>query len=477
MHLHTIAPTADTHPALRDMLDNLRSAQAAHPMSSLAERRADLEALRQLLREHRDEICDAVSLDYGHRSHHETLMADIFPVVDGITHILKNLRGWMRTRRRQVDMLTYPGARNRVIPQPLGVVGIIVPWNLPVQLSLLPLAYALAAGNRAMLKMSGNSRHLSRLLVRLTEQYLTPNKALIIEDTGGVSRPFAKLPFDHLLFTGSPETGKAVMAAAAQNLCPVTLELGGKSPAILCDDHPVELAADRILFAKCLNAGQTCTSVDHLWLPTQALAPFIDRAKNVVAKRYPILGSPDYTSIIDQRSFNRLVEAMEEARSLGAQLIPLIPGPPIDPSTRKIAPHLVLDAPEHCALWQQEIFGPLLPIRTYTQLDDVIASINRGERPLALYPFSRDKAVVQHILASTLSGGVAVNDALFQVAQHDLPFGGVGQSGMGHYHGHEGFETFSKMRPVFYQTRWSALQLLAPPYAGLANFALKWLID
>jgi coniferyl-aldehyde dehydrogenase len=255
----------------------------------------------------------------------------------------------------------------------------------------------------------------------------------------------------------------------------VTLELGGKAPAIVCEDFPLKLAAERILFVKCLNAGQICTTVDHAWLPRARIAAFVEHAKAVVPARYPGLASPDYTSIIDQRSFDRLLQALDDARQRGATVLPLLPGPAFDPATRKIAPHIVLDAPAESLLMQREIFGPILPLRGYDTLEDVVHSVNAGPRPLAIYPFSHDGAQVQMLLDRVMSGGVSVNDALFHVGQHDLPLGGVGESGMGHYHGYEGFVAFSKLRPVFYQARFSSLKFLWPPYGKFADRVLHFL--
>ena len=368
-----------------------------------------------------------------------------------------------------MDWRNFFGASNRVIPQPLGVVGVIVPWNFPVNLSLVPLTYIFAAGNRAMVKMSENSRHLARLLIEKMPAYFPPEKLQFFDETGGVGIEFSKLPFDHLLFTGSGQTGRAVMTAAAQNLCPVTLELGGKAPAVVCDDFPLRLAAERILFVKYLNAGQICTTVDHAWLPASRIDEFVRHAREIVPARYPRLDSPDFTSIIDQRSFDRLVHALDDARERGAQVIPLLAGPAFDAATRKIAPHIVLNAPDDSALLQREIFGPILPLRGYTDLATVVDSINAGPRPLALYPFSYDNARLQMLLDRVMSGGVSINDALFHVGQHDLPFGGIGDSGMGHYHGVEGFTTFSKLRPVFHQARFSSLKFLMPPYGKFAD--------
>ena len=460
---------------LQHTLELQRQAYLAHPVPTLAERRADLRTLQRFVREHQDALCEAISADYGHRSRHESLLAEIVPSVDGIDHVIRHLRSWMRPQRRGVDLRSFLGARNRVIPQPLGVVGVIVPWNFPINLSMVPLTYIFAAGNRAMVKMSENSRHLSRLLIARMPAYFAPEKLQFFEETGGVGMAFSKLPFDHLLFTGSGTTGRAVMAAAAENLCPVTLELGGKCPAIVCDDFSLQVAAERILFVKYLNAGQICTSVDHLWLPAARIGAFVQAAQAILPTRYPRIDSTDYTSIIDQRSFERLLAALDDARARGATVVQLVPGPAFDAVTRKIAPCIVLDAPPDSVVWQREIFGPILPVRGYAHLDEVVNAVNAGPRPLAIYPFSHNAQTVQMLLDRVMSGGVSVNDALFHVAQHDLPFGGVGASGMGHYHGREGFDTFSKLRPVFYQARFSFMKFMMPPYGKLADRLLAFL--
>jgi len=471
-----IPPTSEeVAPMLAAELALQRQAYFAHPVPTLAERKADLRTLQRFIRENKDALCEAISADYGHRSLHETLLAEVFPALDGVSHVIGQLRKWMRPQRRSVDLRNFLGASNRVTPQPLGVVGVIVPWNFPLHLSLIPLTYIFAAGNRAMVKMSENSRHLAALLVARMPAYFPPEKLRFFDETGGVGIEFSKLAFDHLLFTGSGQTGRAVMAAAAANLVPVTLELGGKAPAIVCDDFPLRLAAERILFAKLLNAGQICTTVDHAFVPRGRVDEFVALAREIVAARYPSLESPDYTSIIDERSFERLLAALEDAKARGARLVQLIPGAPFDRAARKLAPVIVLDAPADCALLTREIFGPVLPLRPYDRLEEVIATVNAGPRPLAIYPFSHDARLVQQLLDRVMSGGVSVNEALFHVAQHDLPFGGVGESGMGHYHGREGFNTFSKLRPVFYQARVSALKFMGPPYGKLASALLAFL--
>jgi coniferyl-aldehyde dehydrogenase len=465
----------DNLPLLQGALDAQRQAYARHPVPPYQERVADLRTLRRFLLENRDALIEAVNSDYGNRSRHETLFGELVPALDGIKHTLKHLRRWMRPQRRAVDLLLFPGARNRVLPQPLGVVGVIVPWNFPINLMFLPLASIFAAGNRAMVKLSENSRHLAALLIERLPRYFPVDKLAVFDETGGVGAEFSRLPVDHLLFTGSTQTGRSVMSAAAVNLVPVTLELGGKSPALLCEDFPLRTAAERILFVKLMNAGQICTSVDYLLLPRGRSAEFVALAREIAPQRYRDISSPDYTSIIDARAFARITHALEDARARGATVVSLLPGKPWDESSRKIAPHLVLDPPADSELLQREIFGPVLPIVGYETLAEAVAFINARPRPLAFYPFSRDGGTIAYLLEQVMSGGVCVNDALWHVGQHDLPFGGVGASGMGHYHGREGFLTFSKLRPVFYQARVSGMRFLWPPFGALADKILDFL--
>lgn len=430
--------------------------------------------MQRFVRDHKQAICDAISTDYGHRSPHETLLTEVLPVLQGIDHACRYLKSWMKVQRRSVD-ITFLGSRNRVIPQPLGVIGVIVPWNFPLNLSILPVTAILAAGNRAMVKMSENSRTLTRLLIDCLPPYIPTDRLTFLEETGGIGEAFSSLPFDHLLFTGSGETGRRVMTAAAANLVPVTLELGGRSPAIVCEDFPVATAAERIIQVKCLNAGQICATVDHAFVPHGELDAFVAHARAVVPRKYRSIDTTDYTSVIDDRSFNRLKEIVEDARSRGASVIPLLSGAPWNATTRKFAPHLVLNAPADADVMMREIFGPILPVIGYTNLDEVATTIIAGPRPLALYPFTNDRSVAQRLVDRVMSGGVTVNHALLHVAQNDLPFGGVGASGMGHYHGREGFTTFSKMRPVLYQGPIDTMRWLSPPYGTLASRVLSFL--
>jgi coniferyl-aldehyde dehydrogenase len=460
---------------LQGALDAQRQVCARHPVPSYRERVADLRTLQRFLLENREALIEAVSADYGNRSRHETLFGEMVPVLDGIKHTLKHLRRWMRPQRRKVDFLRFPGARNRVLPQPLGVVGVIVPWNYPINLLFMPLTSIIAAGNCAMVKMSENSRHLAALLIERLPRYFPAGKLAVFDETGGVGVEFSRLPVDHLLFTGSTQTGRSVMSAAAANLVPVTLELGGKSPALICEDFPLRTAAERILFVKLMNAGQICTCVDYMLLPRSRIAEFVALAQEIVPQRYHDISSPDYTSIIDARAFARLTHALEDARARGATVVPLLPGKSWDESSRKIAPHLVIDPPADSELLQREIFGPLLPIVGYENLAEAVAFINARPRPLAFYPFSRDRGTIEHLIEQVMSGGVSVNDVLWHVTQHDLPFGGVGASGMGHYHGREGFVNFSKLRPVFYQARLNGMRVFWPPFGALADKILDFL--
>jgi coniferyl-aldehyde dehydrogenase len=440
-----------------------REAWLRQPIPGLEQRRERLRAVERVLLENRDAIAAAIHADFGHRATEESLMLELFTCVDGIRHTLKKLPRWMRPQRRSVSLLFATG-RNRVIPQPKGVVGIVAPWNYPLFLTVSPLTSALAAGNRVMIKMASASQRLCRLLHEKLGAVLPEDTVAILP--GVRAADFSTLPFDHLLFTGSADAGRTVMRAAAENLTPVTLELGGKSPTIVCDDFDVEEAASRILYAKFVNAGQTCLAPDYLFLPEGARERFVAAARRIVPQRYPDPKSPSYTSIIDEKSYRRLRETLADAEAKGATLVPLVPGAAFDDDLRKIPPHLVLDASDEMTIMREEIFGPLLPVRTYRDLDEVIAYVNSKDRPLGFYVFTNDRAREEKLLSSTISGGVTINNCMLHVAQHDLPFGGVGASGMGQYHGLEGFLELSKLRPVFTNPRISLLHLFYPPYTA-----------
>ncbi len=470
--MNTIDPTQQTQLAqaipkeFSITLELQRKAYFTHPNPSYRERVADLKTLARMLKENQTLLVEAISRDYGNRSEFETLFCEFFVVLDGIRDTLKHLKSWMKPMKRKVDAMMYPLAKNKLIPQPLGVVGVIVPWNFPLNLSIVPLTSIFAAGNRAMVKMSENSAHLARVLKELSPKYFPQDKLAFFEDAGGHGPAFSSLPFDHLLFTGSGQTGRAVMANAARNLTPVTLELGGKSPAFVGPDFSIKTAAERIMWLKLLNAGQICTSIDYVFLPEGKVDEFVAHAKRLVAQRYPDINNSDFTTIIDARAFQRLHATLADAQAKGARLVNLAPQTAPNADMRKFVPHLVLDATPEMEVLQREIFGPILPILTYRDPEEVLRYINARDRPLAVYPFTNNKGLQNLFIDRTMSGGVSINEGILHVAQHDLPFGGVGASGMGHYHGYEGFVTFSKLRPVYYQAPFSTIQMMFQPPFG-----------
>jgi len=455
------------------ILQKQRRAYLDNPYPSYVERRANLLKLERILVDNQQAIAEAISRDFGNRAIEESKLLELFLSIDGFRYCRKKLRGWMKPRRRGVS-IWFAGASNKVLAQPKGVVGIVAPWNYPLFLVMGPLASALSAGNRCMVKMAANSGNLCALLHRLVSAQFDEDTVAILPGVKGSD--FTTLPFDHIIFTGSAQTGRTVMKAAAEHLTPVTLELGGKSPTIIGEDFDIELAASRMLFAKFMNAGQTCVAPDYVFVPESKLGAFVEAAKRIVAARYPDIGNGQFTSIIDDSSYARLTATMEDAARKGAELVNLCPGRVPDPSRRLIPPHLVLNATEEMQVLQDEIFGPLLPVCSYRNVDDVLAYVNRHDRPLGLYLFTNDKALQDRIVKNTISGGVSINDCSFHVAQHDMPFGGIGASGMGHYHGHEGFLEFSKMRPIFSQFRFTALPLLYPPYGKTFDTLYKLMI-
>ncbi|MBD7976978.1 coniferyl aldehyde dehydrogenase [Serpens gallinarum] len=448
---------------LEQVLARQRAAFRANPLPSAEQRRAWLKALRKLLVQEQDSIIRAISRDFSNRSADETRMAEIMPSILGIHYASKYLKKWMRTSRRAVGLPFQP-ASTRVIYQPLGVVGVIVPWNYPLFLAIGPLVGALAAGNRVMIKMSESTPEFSELLKTLLARIFPEDLLAVVTGDVEIGVAFSKLPFDHLLFTGATSVGKHVMRAAADNLTPVTLELGGKSPAIVSTTVPLRDAAERIAWGKTLNAGQTCIAPDYVLVPEARLNDFVNAYRQAVQRFYPQLQSnPDYTAIINQRQLNRLNGYISDAQNHGATVVPLFP----ESHERRMAHSVLLDTTDDMKVMQEEIFGPLLPVIPYQRLDDALAYINDRPRPLALYYFGYDKAEQQRVLEQTHSGGVCINDTLLHVAQDDAPFGGVGASGMGHYHGHEGFLTFSKAKTVFSKQRFNAARLIYPPYGKL----------
>ena len=449
--------------SLPEQVNRLKQACQAQPMPSLAQRRSRLTALKSALLAHKQALCDALALDYGQRSDYDSLVADILPCVMQINYSLKRLKGWMRPARRHPGLLLAP-ARVEVHYQPLGVIGIMVPWNFPVMLSLGPLIGAIAAGNRAMIKLSEFTPHTNAVLRTLLAQVFGDDEVVVIEGDAGLAAAFSTLPFDHLLFTGSTAVGRQVMAAAAPQLTPLTLELGGKSPCLIAPDMPLALAVERMIFGKSLNAGQICVAPDYVLLPRGQEQGFIEAYQTHFRRLYPKgLDSPDYGSIINGAQYERLTAWLAEAKQAGAQAHPCA-SPARDDGARRLVPHLLTEVPGHCQLMQQEIFGPLLPLVPYDSIEEAIAYVAARPRPLALYLMSLDETLQSRLIRETHAGGMAINECLFQVAADDAPFGGIGPSGMGHYHGHEGFLTFSKAKTVLRRGRFSTGNLIHPPY-------------
>lgn len=466
-------PTARTAcTELEATLGRLRRAwQAARP--SLAQRRADLTALRAALSARLDAMDAAIRTDFGHRSLHENLVSEAMVVFAEIDQALSNLSRWSRPRRAAVGWQLWP-ARARIMPMPVGVVGIISPWNYPVNLALVPLVSAIAAGNHVYLKPSEHTPHTTVFLRDLLASVFPADRVAVAEGGADVGAAFAGLKFDHLLFTGSTAVGRKVMAAAAPHLTPVTLELGGKAPAIVCMDADIDKAAARIATGKWFNAGQTCIGVDYVLVDARRRDALIKALQRELAARYPDLAaSADYTRIINDGQLQRLRGYLDEARARGVTLIePFAEG---TQATRLLPPVLLIDPPDDLAVMREEIFGPLLPIVAFHALDDAIDAVNGRDRPLALYPFTDDPDTLEAILTRTLAGGVTVNDTLLHFAAKGLPFGGIGPSGIGAIHGKAGFDTFSKLLPVLHQARWSATDLLKPPYAGRVDRLIRWL--
>ncbi|MDY7562346.1 coniferyl aldehyde dehydrogenase [Pseudomonas sp. 10B1] len=449
-----------TVTALEHLFNVQRQAFATHPMPTAEQRQQWLKTLRTLLSDERQALIHAISSDFSHRSADETLLAELMPSLLGIHYASKHLKRWMKPSRRSVGMAFQP-ASAKVVYQPLGVVGIIVPWNYPLFLAVGPLVGALSAGNRVMLKLSESTPATGQLLKRLLGQVFPADLVTVVLGEAEVGIAFSKLPFDHLLFTGATSIGKHVMRAAAENLTPVTLELGGKSPAIVSHDVPLKDAAERIAFGKGLNAGQTCVAPDYVLVPQDRVDGFIEAYREAIRNFYPTLtDNPDYTAIINERQLARLNRHLTDASSKGAKVIPLFN----ESQGRRMPFSLLLNVRDDMTVMQDEIFGPILPIVPYSSIDQAFAYINQRPRPLALYYFGYNKAEQQRVLEQTHSGGVCLNDTLLHVAQDDMPFGGIGASGMGHYHGHEGFLTFSKAKGVFIKQRFNAARLIYPPY-------------
>lgn len=454
------------------VLDSQRRAFLRGGPPDISRRKAQLARLRATVLARRGAMQEAVSADFGHRSHHETDLMELFGVLQAIDYLRRNLSRFMKPERRHVGLF-YRAGRAFVEYQPKGVVGVMAPWNYPVSLSLIPLATALAAGNRVMLKPSELTPRTSALLKEMLADIFAPEEVLVVLGGPQVGAAFSGLPFDHLLFTGSTDVGRKVMKAASDNLVPLTLELGGKSPAVIARGQVNDRTLGAIVFGKLSNAGQTCVAPDYAFVHEDDLEAFVKGYGTAVARAYPQgPAGRDYTSIVSDRHFERLTGLLDDARRRGARVIEVGARPEAARSRpRTLAPTLVLDAGDDAAILREEIFGPILPLRSYRNIDEVIDYVNGRARPLALYYFGEKDADCARLLARTTSGNVGINNTMIHVAQDDLPFGGIGPSGMGAYHGIEGFRAMSHAKGVFIQGRWNLPSLLRPPFGRLADFA------
>ena len=436
-----------------------------------------LNQLSTLIDSHSKTFAEAIASDFGSRSRTEIRITETLVLQSGIRHAIRHLGRWMKTRRVPTAMAYRPG-RAMIMRQPLGVVGIISPWNYPLQLALAPLTGALAAGNRAIIKPSELTPAFSTALAAAIKEFFPPDLVSVVTGDASVGKQFSALPFDHLVFTGSTAIGREVAQAAAKNLTPVTLELGGKSPAIIDSSCDLPGVIDRIAWGKLINAGQTCIAPDYMLVPRDQVDRFVQLLRTSMTSLYPTFRSnPDYSGIISARHLDRLRELIQDARSQGATVIQIEPADDgaVTAAGRQLAPTVLLDVTDGMRVMNEEIFGPILPIVAYDRVEDAVAYVNRHERPLALYWFGTDNAVRDRVLAGTIAGGVSINDTLLHIAQEELPFGGVGASGQGHYHGEFGFRQFSKEKPVFIQSRFSGGGLIRPPYKPSIDRVLNWI--
>ena len=453
---------------MQAVLDSQKAAHIREGAPSAEERIDRIDRCIAMLVENNDTICEAIAADFGHRSKDQSAFTDVASSIGPLKHAKKHLRGWMKPEKRKVEApLNLLGSKARIEFQPKGTIGIISPWNFPVQLTFGPLANILAAGNRAMIKPSEFTERTSDLMKEMFAQRFTTDEIAVFTGGPDVGAAFSKLAFDHMIFTGATSIAHHVMRAAADNLVPLTLELGGKSPVVLGRSADFQKAANRIMAGKTLNAGQICLAPDYVYAPDDKVGEFVEASQRAVAKMFPTLkDNDDYTSVVNQRHYDRLMGYLEDAKAKGAELVEINPADEnfSQQPHHKIPPTLVLNPSDDMAVMQDEIFGPILPVKTYNQVDEAIGYVNANERPLGLYYFGSDKAEESAVLNQTTSGGVTVNDVIFHVAQEDLPFGGVGPSGMGSYHGRDGFLEFSHRKSVYTQTGNEILALFRPPY-------------
>ena len=465
--------------SMTEILGQQRAAFMAELPVALSTRKDRLKRAIAMMADNADRFCEALSEDFGHRSRDQSMLTDVAGSIAPLKHAIANLEKWSRPDKRAVQFpLGLLGARAWVEYQPKGVIGVIAPWNFPVQLVMGPLAGIFAAGNRAMVKSSEFTPVTAALFEQVAPQYFAADELFFLSGGPDVGKAFAELPFDHLLFTGATSIGRHILHAAADNLTPVTLELGGKSPVIVGQSADLKQATERVAMGKMLNAGQICLAPDYMIVPEGKEQAVVDGLSGATSAMYPtLLANPDYTAIINDRHFQRLSDWLDDARAKGARIDTVNPGNEDFGSSnaRKMPLHIVRDVTDDMTIMQEEIFGPILPIRSYRTIDDAIDQVNRRDRPLGLYYFGSDDGERRQVTDRTISGGVTVNDVVFHVSMEDLPFGGVGPSGMGAYHGPDGFRTFSHAKAVYKQSKVDVAKLagLKPPYGKTTQSTIK----
>jgi len=459
---------------LMNTLEAQRLAFNQNPYPSWAARKAKLIKLGQVIAAHEKEFQKAISHDFGNRAAQETTLTEMLVIKAGISHALKHTKHWMR-RRKVATALPYKMGTSQIVPQPLGIVGIISPWNYPLQLAIMPLIGALGAGNRVMIKPSEFTPELSELMKTVLANIFTDDEVYVAIGGVDVAKTFSSLPFDHLVFTGSTDVGRMVAGAAAKNLTPVTLELGGKSPVIIDDTADMDLTTTRIANGKLMNAGQTCVAPDYILMAADKIDGFTKSIINKAETFYPtIAANPDYTSIISDGHYARLQDLLEDAENKGARIHTAGSDDKQQlAKERRVPLSIVTNTAPDMRIMQEEIFGPLLPIVANDILEHALDYIGEKARPLALYWFGNDRKKRERVLTESISGGVSINEIAWHLVQENLPFGGVGPSGMGAYHGEHGFKTFSHMKGVFIQSRFSAGKMLMPPYTDKTSMIFK----
>lgn len=461
------------------MLKLQRDAFTASRPESMAVRKDRIKRTMALLRDHGENLCKAMAADFGNRSMDQSMITDIASTVGAGKHALKNMDNWAKTEKRAPQFpLNLLGAKAELRYEPKGVIGILSPWNFPVQLAFAPLMQIFAAGNRAMIKPSEFTERTSDLMAELVEEYFTKDELAVVTGGPEVAAAFSSLPFDHLVFTGSTATGRRVMEAASKHLVPVTLELGGKSPVIMGQSADFAKAGERIALGKMMNAGQICLAPDYMYVPEESQDEAVQGVVQGAASMYPtVLHNDDYSSIVSDRHFERLQGMVEDARDKGAEVIEVNPAGEdfANANQRKMPLTILKNVNEEMMAMQEEIFGPVLPVKTYRALDEAVDYVNENDRPLGLYYFGQDKAEQERVLTRTISGGVTTNDVIFHISIEDLPFGGVGPSGMGSYHAIEGFKEFSHARSVYHQPKLDIAKLggFKPPYGKATRKAIS----